>query len=171
MEIGLLIIRLALGLTLFGHGAQKLLGWFGGGGLKATGGFFEQMGFRPGRLYAGMAGLGEVTAGLMLAAGLLTPLASTILIAVMLVATVTLHLGKGFFLSTGGYEYTLMIGLMALGLAATGPGSLSLDAALGLNLSGAPWAGFALVAGLIGGAVPLMLRPQPEPVSEPATGS
>src|SRR5690242_16864534 len=74
MDAGLLIARLIVGFGLSAHGAQKLFGWFGGHGLKGTGGFFESLGFRPGVLFALAAGLGELGGGLFTAAGFLGPL-------------------------------------------------------------------------------------------------
>src|SRR5216117_1332974 len=100
MAIGLLILRLAVGLTLAAHGAQKLFGWFGGHGLSGTGQFMEMIGFAHGRRKAFMAGLSETAGGLLLALGLVTPLASALLIAVMLVAIVSVHLKNGFFASS-----------------------------------------------------------------------
>src|SRR6266852_1378966 len=79
LGLGLLILRLVAGLTLAAHGAQKLFGWFGGYGLTGTGGFLEQLGFIPGRRNALFAGLAEFAAGLLLAVGLATPLAATLI--------------------------------------------------------------------------------------------
>ena len=103
MSVGLLILRLVVGLTLAAHGAQKLLGWFGGYGIAGTAQFFEeQLGFRPGRLHAVQAGLAEMLGGLFLAAGFLTPAAAAAVVAVMLVAAVSVHLKAGYFAHTGG---------------------------------------------------------------------
>jgi len=158
MEFGLLVIRVALGLTLAAHGAQKLFGWFGGGGVAGTGGFFEQMGFRPGKVMAVVAGLGEALGGLGIAFGLLTPFAAALVIAVMSVAIVSVHLEKGFFTTNGGYEFPLLNAAVAFGLVFIGPGSLSFDGALGLKLAGPDWAGVALAIGLLGAAAPLAAR-------------
>jgi len=158
MSIGLLILRLVVGLSLAAHGAQKLFGWFGGYGIAGTGQFLEQLGFRPGRLHAAQAGLAEVLGGLFLAAGFLTPAAAAAVVAVMLVAALSVHIKNGFFAQTGGYEYTLVLGGAALALAFTGPGAISVDQALGLSWSGETWGLAALAAGLIGGAVPLIAR-------------
>jgi putative oxidoreductase len=155
MDIGLLLLRLTVGLTLAAHGAQKLFGWFGGPGLDGAGMFFEKLGFLPGRRHALMAGLAEAGGGLLLALGLATPLAASVVFAVMLVAGVTVHLKRGFFLTSGGYEYTLILGVSGLSLAFTGPGVLSLDALLGLNPAGALWGATALLVGLAGGAIQL----------------
>ena len=158
MSVGLLILRLVVGLSLAAHGAQKLLGWFGGYGLAGTGQFLEQLGFRPGRLHAAPAGLAELLGGLFLAAGFLTPAAAAAVVAVMLVAAASVHVKNGFFAQSGGYEYTLVLGGAALALAFTGPGSISVDQALGISWSGETWGLGALAAGLIGGAVPLIAR-------------
>ncbi len=138
MAIGLLILRAVVGLTLAAHGAQKLFGWFGGYGLEGTGGFFEKLGFRPGRLHAFSAGLVESGAGLLLALGLLTPIAAAGLIAVMVVAVLGVHVKNGFFATKNGYEYNLLIAAAALSLAFTGPGRYSLGlGALALGVLGA----------------------------------
>ena len=158
MNLGLLILRLVVGLSLAAHGAQKLFGWFGGYGLAGTGQFFEQLGFRPGRVQAALAGTAELVGGLFLAAGFLTPAAAAAIVAVMLVAAVSVHIKKGFFATNGGYEYTLVLGGAALALAFTGPGAFSLDQALGISWSGDAWGLASLAAGLIGGALPLVAR-------------
>ncbi len=100
MALGLLILRLVVGLTMAAHGAQKLFGWFGGYGLQGTGGFLEQLGFVPGRRNALFAGLAELTGGLLLALGLATPFAATLIISVMFVAVATVHLKNGYFNSS-----------------------------------------------------------------------
>lgn len=156
MDIGLLLLRLAVGLTLTAHGTQKLFGWFGGPGLSATGQFFTVLGFPPGRRHALMAAWGETAGGVLLAVGFATPAAVAVVVSVMLVAVVTVHLGKGFFASNGGYEYPFVLAVLALTLAFTGPGSLSIDALVGLQLSGALWGTGALLAGLVGGGTALL---------------
>ncbi|HKA87229.1 MAG TPA: DoxX family protein [Haliangiales bacterium] len=165
MEFGLLILRAVVGLTLAGHGVQKLFGWFGGYGLAGTGGFFEQLGLRPGRLHAFLAGATEAGAGLLLALGFLTPVAAAGLIAVMIVAAVSVHWKNGFWVTKQGYEYPFIIAAAAAALAFTGPGRLSVDALLGLDLAGWTWGLAALAAGFVGGIVPLMTRVQSPEVS------
>jgi uncharacterized membrane protein YphA (DoxX/SURF4 family) len=92
MNLGLLLLRLTVGLTIAAHGSQKLFGWFSGPGLSGTGQFFTMLGFPPGRRHASMAGLSETVGGLLLALGLLTPLAAAAKIAVMIVAVFSVHL-------------------------------------------------------------------------------
>src|SRR5574339_301278 len=123
MELGLLLLRVTVGATLAAHGAQKLFGWFGGGGLDATGKAFESLGFVPGRRHAFMAGLVETGGGLLLALGLFTPLAAAIVLSVMIVAAVSVHVRQGFFITSGGFEYNLVLGIAGLALAFTGPGA------------------------------------------------
>ena len=161
MDIGLLVLRAVLGLTLAAHGAQKLFGWFGGPGLKGMAGWLGSIGFRAPRLNAALAGGSELGGGLLLALGLLTPLGAATAFAVMAVAGISAHAKAGFFASKGGYEYTLVLALAGLSLAFTGPGALSLDAALGLSWAGAKWGVAALVAGTIGFVLPLATRRRP----------
>src|SRR5215203_7448847 len=88
---GLLALRLVLGLAMAAHGSQKLFGWFGGHGLAGTGGFFEMLGFKPGRAFAFAAGATEVLSGLLVAAGFLGPVGPALMLSVMIVAAVTVH--------------------------------------------------------------------------------
>jgi putative oxidoreductase len=157
MEIGLLLLRLTAGLTIAAHGAQKLFGWFGGPGLDATGQFFEALGFLPGRRQALMAGLAETGGGVLLALGLLTPIGAAVICSVMLVA-LAVHIKNGFFAQNGGYEYTIVLGVAALSVAFTGPGSLSLDGLFGDHLSGIFWGVAALFVGVLGRVFSLIQR-------------
>ena len=158
MDIGLLLLRLAVGLTIAAHGAQMLSGWFGGQGLAKTGELFEALGFRPGRSYALLAALAEIGSGVLLATGLATPLSAAIILAVMIVAAFSAHLKQGFFITSGGFEYTFILSVAALTLAFTGPGSLSLDAILGCSWSGGLWGVGAMLAGILASIVPLAQR-------------
>ena len=145
-----------MGLTLAAHGTQKLFGWFGGPGLSATGQFFTVLGFPPGRRHALMAALGETLGGVLLAIGFATSAAVAVVVSVMVVAVMTVHLAKGFFAQNGGYEYPFLLAVAALSLAFTGPGSLSIDALVGLGRSGPFWGIAALLAGLVGGGTALL---------------
>lgn len=134
MDEALLFIRLVVGLGMAAHGAQKLFGWFGGYGLAGTGGFFEQLGFRPGKMFAFMAGLGETGGGLLMALGLGGALGPAIIVMVMLVAIFTVHISKGFFVSDGGWEYNAVLIAASVAVAYVGSGAFSLDSALGFTL-------------------------------------
>src|SRR5881296_2792309 len=155
MDLGLLVLRLVVGLTLAAHGAQKLFGWFGGYGLAGTGGFLEQLGFHPGKRAALMAGLAEAAGGLLLALGAATPLAATLIVGVMLVAIVTVHWAKGFFNHNGGYEYLLVLAVVALSVVVTGPGRISVDAWLGREYVGIAWGLVSLIVGSVGAVLQL----------------
>jgi putative oxidoreductase len=168
MKIGRLLLRLSVGGFFFGHGTQKLFGWFGGHGLDATAGGFEQMGLRPGKRHAIAAGAAEAGGGALLAAGLATPLAASAVTATMLTAIKTVHLKNGPWLSNGGYEYNVVLIAAALMLVEAGPGSLSLDAALGRERSGTGWT-IAALAGGVAGAIGahLVAASAPAPVETP----
>jgi putative oxidoreductase len=124
---GLLILRLAFGLTVAAHGAQKLFSWFGGPGLEGFGGFLEQLGIAPGSRWSWVAALGEFAGGLLVALGLLSPIGNFLVIGSMLTAILVVHLPQGFFNQTGGIELPFLIASGMLGLSVTGPGSWSLD--------------------------------------------
>ena len=162
MTFGLLVLRLVFGLVMAAHGAQKLFGWFGGYGLNGTGGFFETLGFRPGRLFAFAAGASELTGGLLTAAGFLGPIGPALMLAPMIVAAVTVH-WHGLFATKNGIELPLLYAVAAIALALTGPGPLSLDALLGITTSLAVNASVLALAAL-GGLANLALR-RHEPVT------
>lgn len=146
LDLALLVLRLALGPMLFTHGWNKV---FGGGGLTGTAGWFESLGLRPGWLHARLAAFTELGAGVLVTFGLLTGLASLAFVGLMLVAALTDHRGKGYFIFKGGSEYVLLVALVSIGLAAAGPGDWSLDNALGLDLAGAWWAVVAAAGGAL----------------------
>lgn len=162
MDLGFLIARLVIGLLIAAHGTQKLFGWFGGHGLKATGEFFGKLGFQPGRLYATSAGLGELVSGLLIALGFLGPVGPAILLAVMIVAAISVHWRNGLFATSNGIELPLLYGTAAVRFALAGPGRYSLDSLLGTHVEWTPaliWA--ALAVGLAGGIANLALRREP----------
>ena len=164
MHEGLFIVRVVAGLVMAAHGSQKLFGWFGGYGLDGTGGFFESLGFRPGRLFATAAGLSEFVGGALIALGFLGPMGPALVLAVMIVAAVTVHWHNGLFATTNGIEVPLLYGIIAVLLALSGPGAYSLDALFGLTAFWTPelsWA--ALLVGIVGGVANVAAR-RPVPV-------
>jgi len=161
MEAGLLLIHLFIGAALVAHGTQKLFGWLGGYGIEGTGGYLKSFGLQHGSLLALAAGSSELIGGLLFAAGFLTPLASALIAATMLVAARTDHAGKGFWIYNGGNEYVLTVAAVVIGLAFNGPGPWSLDAALDLNLDGLTWGLGALAAAAISAASVLALFRKP----------
>jgi putative oxidoreductase len=169
LALPLLLVRLIIGLGFAAHGAQKLFGWFGGYGIAGTGGFLEQLGFRPGATFALAAGLAEFLGGLLVAFGLAGPIGPMLVIAAMLVAIVTVHLRNGFFAASNGVELPLLYLLIGAGYAFAGYGPLSLDAVFGWNAAWTPaltW-GFVLL-GFVGGFLNLAARRKVEP-AKPAT--
>ncbi|HVS46624.1 MAG TPA: DoxX family protein [Verrucomicrobiae bacterium] len=164
MDIALLIVRLIIGLGMAAHGAQKLFGWFGGGGIAGTAGFMESLGFRPSKAFATLAGLGEFGSGLLIALGLLGALGPALLLVVMITAVASVHISKGFFVGNGGWELNAVYVAGAIGLAFAGFGFYSLDRVFGLTLLTDPtqvWIalGVAVAIGLINFA---MRRPAPK---------
>ena len=153
MKLGLAVLRWIVGALFFGHGTQKLFGWFGGHGLDGTAGFFENLGLRPGRRQATAAGAAEAGGGALLALCLLTPAASAALIGTMFTAIRKVHFAKGPWVTEGGYEYNLVLMAVMVALADVGPGDLSLDHALGTELGGPLVALLALAGGIAGAAV------------------
>ena len=162
LSIGLLVVRVVIGFIMAAHGAQKLLGWWGGYGLRGTGQFFEQLGFQPGPAFAAAASVSEIVSGLLVAFGFLGPIGPALMISVMIVATMTVHWEHGLFAANNGIELPLLYGATAFGLALTGFGDYSVDAVLGF--AGRWSAGFTwivLVLGVAGGFLNLALRRRP----------
>jgi putative oxidoreductase len=153
VDVSLLILRCGIGGMLAAHGLNKI---FGAGGLEGTTRWFEALGFRPAGLHARVAAMTELGAAALMIGGLLTPLACTGYVGLMVAAALTDHRGKGFFVFKGGWEYVGLIALVAVCVAALGPGKWSIDAAVHWHLFGLGWAGIALVVGLLG-AVALIL--------------
>lgn len=152
LDAGLLVLRVLVGVTFSLHGFQKLLGWFGGGGLAGTAAWFRSLGFGDGRVAAVLAGVGELAGGLGLALGLLTPLAATAVIGTMTTAALVNNAANGFWSVSKGWELNGYLIAIALALAVTGPGAWSLDALLGLDTWHGPVVGaVALTAGVGGG--------------------
>lgn len=154
IDIASLVLRVSVGGTLIAHGWNHA---FGGGRIEGTAGWFESMGLRPGRLHALMATGTELGAGALLLLGLLTPLAAAGAVGTMAVAFVTAHLRNGFFIFRPGqgYEYVVMIMMVACAVGALGGGAASLDRVLGIDGDLAGWTGLAVtaLAGGIGAAL------------------
>ncbi len=134
MSIALLLLRLGVGLTLAGHGVQKLFGWFGGPGRIRLKQGFEKQGFRPVWPWIVLAIVGEVGGGISVALGFLTPLGAAGMLGAMAMATFKSHWKNGFWLNKGGYEYSLMLLIVSIAIGLIGPGNYSLDTLFGINL-------------------------------------
>jgi putative oxidoreductase len=148
---------------MFGHGAQKLFGWFGGHGLAGTSAFFgSQLRLRPARLWTLLAALSETGGGLLLALGFLGPLGPALVVSVMIVAALAVHRPNGLFAMTNGVELPLIYAAGMIALALTGPGAYSLDALLGLDSLGEPAVAWTAIAvGVFGGIANLLVRRTP----------
>ena len=157
MNVALLLVRVVVGVLLVGHGAQKLFGWFGGHGLAATGGFFDSIGYRPGKLMAFAAGAGEFAGGALLAAGLVSPLAAAIVVGVMVNAA-SVHIANGPWATNQGYELPLTYGVVGAAVAFAGPGRYSLDRAFGWTLAGNGWGLAAVAVGVVSAAAVIASR-------------
>jgi putative oxidoreductase len=162
VDLGMFIIRMALGPMLIVHGYNKV---FGSGGLAGTTRWFEALGLKPAWLHARIAPVNEIGAGLLMTLGLLAPLAAAAFVGLMTTASFTDHRGKGYFIFKGGWEYTLLVAMVAVGLASVGPGDWSVDHALGWHLEGPLWALGAAVVGVVAAAVLLAssYRPAKKP--------
>jgi putative oxidoreductase len=134
LDFGLFLIRATAGLLMAAHGAQKLFGWFGGSSMTQWAADLERMGIRPAVAWAYISVGAQSLGGLLLAAGLLTPFATVSLVGPMTVVVVQ-KWSKGFFNVRGGYEFMLLLLLIGVALAFSGPGAISVDEAIGFGLS------------------------------------
>lgn len=161
-NLGTLILRVAVGLTLAAHGYAKI---FRGGKIKGTARWFNSIGMRPGRFHAVLAASTEVGAGLLFALGLLTPLAALAFVALMVVAGWTVHRANGFFIVAEGWEYNFVLAIIAVGVATTGPGEYSLDYQLELieNFDGATGLLISAVGGIAAAIAQLTIFYRPPP--------
>lgn len=169
LDWALLIIRVVVGLTLVAHGSQKLFGWFGGPGYAKLRQGFAAQGYRPVQLWTGLVILGEIGGGLSLAFGFLTPLGAAGALGAMVMAIRT-HWKKGFFNSTGGFEYPLALLAMSVAIGIVGSGAYSLDTLFGVALPQFPiFVALALAALVVDVIGILITRPAPAAAQPPRT--
>lgn len=166
-NVVMLLFRVGMGLTFALHGYAKM---FKGGKIAGTGAWFDSIGMKPGKMHAMMASVTEQASGLLLAVGLLTPFAGAAVVGVMLVAGWVVHRSSGFLITGNGWEYTFVTAMMAVVIAALGPGEISLDSAFGIadDLNGWVGLGIALILGLAGGVAQLALFYRPAPAAAAA---
>ena len=168
LDLGLLVLRLGVGLPFALHGFQKLFGWFDGGGFRGTSAWFASLGFGDGRAATLLAGTGEIVGGLGLATGLLTPLAAAAVAGTMTTAAFVNNAENGYWSVAKGWELNGYLVVVAAALAVAGPGALSLDALLdvpgllGVGLDGVLGA-VAVTVGVLGGWLRWVTRTVPAP--------
>ena len=167
LGLGLLILRLVVGLTLAGHGAQKVFGWWGGSGMAGWIEVVSRLRIRPAALWAWIAALSELGGGLLFALGLLSPLGSLAIAGTMLVAIATVHWANGFWNTKRGYEFNLTILASVAAIALAGPGAYSLDQALGIHLPEPITIVLGTIAVVVGVIVTLSFR-SPKPLVQAA---
>ena len=148
MRIGPLAARAVIGGLFVGHGTQKLFGWFGGPGLDGTEQMMGALDMRPTKANALAAGISETAGGALLIAGAATPLAASSLIGTMITAIRKVHQQNGVWAAEGGWEYNAVLVTALVSLIDSGPGEISVDAAVGRDQWGPGWA----IAGLLLGA-------------------
>lgn len=156
LDAGLLILRVAVGLTMVAHGYNHI---FRGGKIAGTGRWFESLGMKPGWLHAWLASATEIGAGLMVAVGLLTPLAAGACAGVMFVAWITNHLKNGFFIFRPGegWEYVMNLAAASIAIGALGAGEWSIDDKIDFTMHGLDGLWTALGIGAGGAALLLMV--------------
>jgi putative oxidoreductase len=155
-DLGLLILRLVVGLTFAAHGAQKAFGWWGGPGWAGWQNAIGRMGFRPVELFSVLSVGAELVGGVLLAIGFLTPLAAATLAAQSVVIILKVHAPNGFWNKANGIEFPLLIGVGAVAIGLTGPGAVSLDQGSGLTPSDTVRLAF-VIAGLAAGVLTVAL--------------
>ena len=167
LSLGLLILRVVVGLTLAAHGVQKLFGWFEGPGFSKLAQGFEKQGFKPAWLWVSLVILGEVGGGISLALGFLTPLGAAGVFGTMFMAMFKTHWKNGFFSSKRGYEYNLVLMAASVAIGLAGPGSYALDTLFGIALPGVLLFCVLAVAALLVDIIGLLIsRPQVTASSE-----
>jgi putative oxidoreductase len=157
-DLAVLLLRVVFGLLFALHGYNKIAN-----GLDGTAGWFAGIGMRWPRRQAGAAAITEIATGVLLAVGLLTPLASAGMIGVMTVAYWVDHRNKGVFIFNGGWEYVASVAVVALVVAIAGPGGISVDHALGIEVSGIVVGLGALAVGIVAAASQLAISYRPSP--------
>ncbi|MCX4090761.1 DoxX family protein [Nocardia sp. alder85J] len=160
-DVALLLVRVVVGITMIAHGVNH---WIGGGKIAGTARWFGGLGLKQPVLQAWLSVLTEVGAGVLLIVGLLTSFASAAVVSVMLVAGLLAHRPNGFFVFKEGYEYVLVLAVVAVAIGILGPGWLSLDHAAGIEITGWAGGGIALLLGVAGtaGLLGAFYRPQPK---------
>lgn len=168
-DLGLLVIRLAVGLTFAVHGLQQSLGLWGGPGMAGWSGAMNHMGFQPAQYWALGATVVQVGGGIGLALGLLTPIAAAALVGIGVVIVIKVHWQKGFWNSKGGFEFPMVLLAGAIGILLMGPGGISIDGLLGFRLFTEAWVKWLGLILAIGGGIGIYLYSVRPEVAEPGS--
>jgi putative oxidoreductase len=158
LGLGLLVLRLVVGLTMAAHGAQKVFGWWGGPGIKGWTEAMTRLRIRPAVPFAWLSALAELGGGILFALGLLSPLGTLAITGTMLVAIATVHWPNGFWNGKRGYEFNLTLLASAIAVGLSGPGTYSLDQAFGIRLPEPTTFLLGMLAVILGVAAMLALR-------------
>jgi putative oxidoreductase len=125
IDLALLVLRLGLGIMFFLHGLQAF-GMFAGPGIKGFAGFLTELGFSPALFWAYIGVYTELVGGLLLMFGILTRASALFLLIFIALAGFKVHLSKGFFIQSGGFEYTFIIACICVALIIAGAGKFRL---------------------------------------------
>lgn len=169
VDAAAMLLRLLVGTVFLGHGLQKATHRLGGGGLAAEAAVLARDGIRGGTASAAASAVSQIGAGALLVIGLITPLAVAGVIGTMAVA-IGAKVRHGFWVQNDGYEFPLFIAVTSAAIALVGPGSWSVDHALGFTPT-ATWsiAGIALGIAAGSGAAVLLRDPHATtPETDPA---
>lgn len=168
-DLGLLVIRLAVGLVFVAHGAQKAFGMWGGPGMVGWTGAMEHMGFQPARYWAIASAAVEVVGGSALIIGFLTPFAAAALVGHSLVIILKVHVPKGFWNSKGGFEFPMVLFAGAVGILLIGPGGISIDGLLRFGLFTEAWVKWLGLILAVGGGIGIYLYSVRPEVAQPGS--
>lgn len=170
-DVALLAVRLGVGASIAAHGAQHMFGSFGGPGIEGASKLMSSLGFAPGKKFAKASAATELTSGILMAAGALGPVGPAMMTSFMIVAAETVHRKNGYFQTKSGIELNAIYILLALVLANTGPGSLSIDRAIGLDKKIGATAGWLALAGGVAAAVLVLGQRRTPPTARVETGT
>lgn len=126
VDVTLLILRIAVGVIMAAHGAQKVFGIWSGPGIEGFTKMMQNLNFNPPVLWAWAAAVAEFAGGILLVLGILPRLSAASIAVTMIVAVFAVHAANGFFASGGGFEYPLLIMLASISLIISGGGKLSI---------------------------------------------
>ncbi len=163
-DVGLLLLRFAVGGVLFAHGAQKVFGLWGGTGIAEFARMLQGYGYQQSVTLSWVTGVAELVGGAFVVLGVLTPLAAAGLLAIMINA-VLVKLNNGFFITSAAgsdaIEFDVVLGLASAALVFTGPGRIALDNGRPWHRRPASWGVLSLVIGIAAAVLVRILLRRP----------